>query len=135
MIMKQYLEKKTAAFYLTVAAAVLTLLGLLFYLGSRGNVAAASALLVGSILAEVVLIAGTGIVGNKPLFELTVPCSALLLVGGIMLSLPNQIDAFGFFVSGLYTFAEMRNTIFYLAASAVALVLYIISSFMCLSRE
>lgn len=133
--MKQYWEKKTAAFYLTVAATVLTVLGLLFYLGSRGNVAIASALLAGSILAEVILVAGTAVLGDKPLFELTVPCSALLLTGGIMLSLPNQIDAFGFLASGLYTFAEMRNAIFYLVASVVALVLYIISSFMCLSKE
>lgn len=134
-MMKQYWEKKTVAFYLTVAATVLTVLGLLFYLDSRGSVAAASALLVASILAEVVLFVGTLVFGNKPAFELTVPCSALLLVGGIMVSLPNQIDAFGFLVSGLYTFAEMRNAVFYLAASAVALVLYLISSFMCLSKE
>lgn len=133
--MSTYLSKKTVGFYITVAAAILSIVGLVFYVGYRGAKTTASVLVAASIVVEVVLIVASKAVGNKPVLNLASTLSAVLLASGIMISLPSQIDGFGYLVAGLYSFDDMRNAIFFLIPGVIALVLYIIASFTDLGKE
>lgn len=133
--MKTYCKNKTFGFYVTLAAAVLSAVGLGFYLSGgrvqRTTVALASA----SLLLEVLHLVLTALRGEHAAFDLTATGSALLLAAGIMAALPTQIDNFGFLVSGLYTLDDMRGIVYFLACGVPAMLLYILASFLKQGKE
>lgn len=133
--MNTYFAKKTVGFYFTVAATVLAVIGLVFYQGYAGVKAETTWLIVVAIAVEVLLIAVSGAMGNKPIFDFAPSLSAILLVGGVMVALPPMIDGFGYLVSGLFTFDDMRGAIFFLGFSIAALLFYLIPSFMSVGKE
>lgn len=133
--MNTFLKKKTVGFYLTVLATILTVIGLIFYLSYRSVQVGAIQLTVAAICVEVLLIVVSAVAGNKPILDLASSISAILLAAGVMVSLPSQIDGFGFLAAGLYTFDDIRNGVIYLVLAVVALLFYIVASFMNLGKE
>lgn len=133
--MNTYFAKKTVGFYLTVIATVLAIVGLVFYQSYTGVKMEATWLVVAAIVVEVILIAASAGVGNKPIFDFAPSLSAILLACGMMVALPPMINGFGFLVSGLFTFDDMRGAIFYLGFGIAALLLYLIPSFMSVGKE
>lgn len=133
--MKNYLSKKTAGFYMTVIAAVFALIGLVFYAGYRGMQTTAVVLVLCAVGFEILLTALSAKLGNKRFLDLAASVCAILVAAGIMVSLPNQIDGFGFLVAGLYTFDDVKNGVFFLIPAAVSLILYIAASFMRLGKD
>lgn len=130
--MNKFFSKKTVGFYISIIAAVLSLVGLVL---SQGMKMEATLLVAAALVVEVILIVGAGISGGHRIFDFFPSVSALLLTAGIMFNLPSQIDGFGYLVSGLYTFDDMRGAILFLGFSLAALLLYLISSFMDMSKH
>ena len=130
--MNAFFSKKTVGFYLSIIAAVLALIGMVLYQGMKQE---ATLLVIAAVVVEVILIVGSGFSGGHRIFDFFPSASALLLTAGIMISLPSQIDGFGYLVSGLYTFDDMRGAILFLGFSLGALLLYLISSFMDMSKR
>ena len=130
--MNAFFSKKTVGFYLSIIAAVLALIGMVLYQGMKQE---ATLLVIAAVVVEVILIVSSGFSGGHRIFDFFPSASALLLTAGIMISLPSQIDGFGYLVSGLYTFDDMRGAILFLGFSLGALLLYLISSFMDMSKR
>ena len=130
--MNAFFSKKTVGFYLSIIAAVLALIGMVLYQGMKQE---ATLLVIAAVVVEVILIVGSGFSGGHRIFDFFPSASALLLTAGIMINLPSQIDGFGYLVSGLYTFDDMRGAILFLGFSLGALLLYLISSFMDMSKR
>ena len=130
--MNAFFSKKTVGFYLSIIAAVLALIGMVLYQGMKQE---ATLLVIAAVVVEVILIVGSGFSGGHRIFDFFPSASALLLTAGIMISLPSQIDGFGYLVSGLYTFDDMRGAILFLGFSLGALLLYLISSFMDMNKH
>ena len=130
--MNAFFSKKTVGFYLSIIAAVLALIGMVIYQGMKQE---ATLLVIAAVVVEVILIVGSGVSGGHRIFDFFPSVSAILLTAGIMISLPSQIDGFGYLVSGLYTFDDMRGAILFLGFSLGALLLYLISSFMDMSKR
>ncbi len=133
--MNTYFAKKTVGFYMTVLATVLAVVGLVFYQGYQGVRSNATMLVAAAIAVEVLLIVASGAAGNKPVFDFAPSLSAVLIVSGMMIALPSMIDGFGYLVSGLYTFDDMKGAIYFLGCGIAALVLYIVPSFMSMSKK
>lgn len=133
--MKTYCKNKTFGFYVTLAAAVLSAVGLGFYLSGGRVQRTTVALAAASLLLEVLHLVLTALRGERAAFELTATGSALLLAAGIMAALPTQIDNFGFLVSGLYTLDDMRGIVYFLACGVPAMLLYILASFLKQGKE
>ena len=130
--MNAFFSKKTVGFYLSIIAAVLALIGMVLYQGMKQE---ATLLVIAAVVVEVIMIVGSGLSGGHRIFDFLPSASALLLTAGIMINLPSQIDGFGYLVSGLYTFDDMRGAILFLGFSLGALLLYLISSFMDMSKR
>ena len=130
--MNAFFSKKTVGFYLSIIAAVLALIGMVLYQGMKQE---ATLLVIAAVVVEVILIVGSGFSGGHRIFDFFPSASALLLTAGIMINLPSQIDGFGYLVSGLYTFDDMRGAILFLGFSLGALLLYLISSFMDMNKH
>lgn len=134
-MMKAYFEKKTAGFYITALATVLTLVGLFFY-GAAENADSRVFLLAGAAIAvEVLLIAGTYFAGNRAVFNLATSASAILMALAVAISFYTQLDAIGYVVSGLYTSDKITSFAVFVVLGVAALIFYCVASFMNLGKE
>lgn len=133
--MKEYFQSKTVGFYLTVIATILAIIGLVNY-ASAPNAISIVYILVGiAIAVEVVMVMLSGILGNKPLLDLASSICAVLMSIAIAISFRTQLDAIGYVVSGLYTLEQIIQFVYFVAFAAVSLLIYIIASYMKLSKR
>lgn len=133
--MSTYFAKRTVGFYMTVLATVLAAISLVFYQSYQSVKSNAAMLVAAAIVVEVILVVASGMMGNRPILDFAPSLSALLLVAGMMVSLPPMIDGFGYLVSGLFTMDDMRGAVYFLGCGVAALILYIIPSFMSMSKK
>ncbi len=132
--MNNYLAKKTSGFYLTAAAALFTIVGMIFFKSVEGSSSAVFMLLGASLALEVIMVVVTAIAGNKKILELISAICAVLMAGAFIQSLIPQVDNFGYLVSGLYSFNDMKSYILYAAFAVLALICYTAASFMDQSK-
>ena len=128
-------KKMSPGVILMIVAAVLSIIGVVFYLGYNGMKASAVAFTIASAAVAIVLVIAKKVLGPKPFLNLAATASALLVAEGIVISLPNQIYGFGYLVAGLYTFDDIRNGVFFLIPAVIAMILYIAASFTNISES
>lgn len=133
--MKDYLANKTVGFYVTVVATILAIIGVAIYASASGALAMVFGLVVAAIVIEVVLIVVSGVIGNKPFLNLVSSINAILLGYAIVTSFNSQVDSLGMVVSGLYSIEQVKSFLIFVGFAAVAMVLYIVASFMTLGKR
>lgn len=129
-----YLKNKRASFYLMVLAAVLALIGLNFY--RTGSIVEANVvrfILAGVALTAVMMVLGA--IKSRPrILNLCATVIALVLTWGLVQSVNAQLDPLGWYVSGLYSFDQVKGYIFFAGLTGVAVLLNIIASFIDLQK-
>ena len=133
--MKDYMANKTVGFYVTVLATILAIIGLAIYSSASGALAVVFGLVIAAIVIEVVLIVVSGVIGNKPFLNLVSSINAILLGYAIVTSFNSQVDSLGMVVSGLYSFDQVKSFAIFVGFAAVAMLLYIVASFMTLGKQ
>ena len=121
-------RSKGKAFYMTLAAAVLMAAALVFYPSADGAARSSTIFAAASLIADLAVL--TACIGPlRKAAEYIPTLAAILSAASIAGSLSAQVDGFGYLVSGLYSFADMQNYIFYLICAAAAMLLTIFASF------
>lgn len=132
--MNEYLSKKTLGFYLTAAAALLSVIGLIFYRSAMAGVSGVFTLVMIAVAVEIIMVIATAVIGNKKILELSSSICAVVMAGALIMSFIPQVDNLGYLVSGLYSFSDMKSFILYAVFALAALICYIAASFMDQSK-
>ena len=128
-----YLKNKSAAAYLLALAAVLILIGVIFYQSAAVTVVWVTIL---AIVTAVLSCAAAVLSGNKiKAMNLCPTVLAILSACTLAQSSSSQLDPLGWWISGLYTFEQVRGYIIFAVLLVIALLLQIIASFMNLNKE
>jgi len=124
------MKNKSVSFYLTLAAAVLMLVGLPFYAQSAYAIptvyimtAIVAVMVVGMFLTKGELANGLCVVG-------TVAAAA-----AVIYSFSTQLDAIGYVMSGLFTFSQIQGFVIFAVLAIVGWILLIVASFTGVSKK
>ena len=130
-----YLKDKKASFYLMIIAAVLALVGLYFYRTAsvvEDNVQIIVLVAVGLTVLMMLLAA----LKSRPAFlNLCATLIALVMAWGLIQSVNKQLDPLGWWISGLYTYEQVRGYIFFAVLLGAALLLNLAASFIDLHKK
>ncbi len=122
--------KRTIGFYITVLAAIAAVAGLVCYNTAQNKLSIVTALTAAAIVVVAAAIILSMTMGFKNWMNLTAMAGALLMAGALVESFTTQLDALGYLVAGLYTLDQVIGFLRFAALAAVALLLFIIASFM-----
>ena len=122
--------KRTIGFYITVLAAIAAVAGLVCYNTVQNKLSIVTALTAAAIVVVAAAIILSMTMGFKNWMNLTAMAGALLMAGALVESFTTQLDALGYLVAGLYTLDQVIGFLRFAALAAVALLLFIIASFM-----
>lgn len=122
--------KRTIGFYITVLAAIAAVAGLVCYNTAQNKLSIVTALTAAAIIVVAAAIILSMTMGFKSWMNLTAMAGALLMAGALVESFTTQLDALGYLVAGLYTLDQVIGFLRFAALAAVALLLFIIASFM-----
>lgn len=124
------MKNKSVGFYLTLAAAVLMLVGLPFYAQS------AYAISTVYIMTAIVAVAVVGMFLTKG-----EAANGLCIVGtvaaaaAVIFSFSTQLDAIGYVLSGLFTFDQIQGFVVFAVLAVIGWILLIIASFTGVSKK
>ena len=130
-----YLKKQSAAFYMMIVAAILTLVGVIMYQSASVTVQTVTTLSIVIVALTVVMAVLAGLKKELKVLNLCATVLAGLSALTLILSVNSQLDPLGWWFSGLYSFEQVRGYIIFAALLVVALLLYIIASFIDLRRK
>ncbi len=124
-----YLKNKTAGFYLSWIAAILIFGSVISYQQAGRKENYISVLMVVILILQAIGSILMGWIKDCKWISLLLTVNAVLTAVALINSFFTQVDALGYVVSGLYGFETVRSFVTAAACMAVALVLYIISSY------
>ncbi len=124
------MKNKSVRFYLTLAAAVLMLIGLPFYAQSAYAIpivyvmtAIAAVAVVGMFLTKGEIANGLCIAG------------AVAAAAAVIFSFSTQLDAIGYVMTGLFTFSQIQGFVIFAVLAIVGWILFIVASFTGVSKK
>ena len=133
--MKKTTGEKKAGFYLVIAGALLSLVSLLVYRTVLSQLGMVYGLSVIPAIVVVMVMAGVKIAGAKELINWAAPVNAVVTALTAIMSCSLMLDAFGYVVSGLYQFRQIRSYIIYAVIVVIAVILNVVAGFTGIVEE
>ncbi|MBQ8094146.1 MAG: hypothetical protein IJ242_11300 [Clostridia bacterium] len=130
-----YLKNKTAAFYLMIAAAILSIIGIFFYRTSYVVETHIQIIVCAAVALTVVMAVLAGLKSEPRFLNLCATVNAVILGVALILSASAQMDPLGFWIAGLYTYAQVKGYIFFAVLILIAIIFNLIASFMDLYKK
>ena len=130
--MKKTTGEKKVGFYLVIAAALLSLVSLLVYRTVLSRLGMVYGLSVIPAIVVVMVMAGVKIAGAKELINWAAPVVTALTA---IMSCSLMLDAFGYVVSGLYQFSQIKSYIVYAVIVVIAVILNVVAGFTGIVEE
>lgn len=129
-----YLKGKKASFYLMIIAAVFALIGLLFYRQSTiVQPIVLTTVIIGAALTAVMAVLAA--LKSRPrILNLCATVIAVVFASALILSVNQQLDPLGLWISGLYSFDQVRGYIIFAVLLGIALILDVVASFIDLQE-
>ncbi len=124
------MKNKSVGFYLTLAAAVLMLVGLPFYAQSAYAITTVYIMTVIVAVAVVGMFLTKGEIANGLCIVGTVAAAA-----AVIFSFSTQLDAIGYVLSGLYTFSQIQGFVVFAVLAIIGWILLIVASFTGVSKK
>lgn len=129
--MKEYLANKAVGFYLTAAAAVLALAGIVVYGTVMYKFTPVYILLAAAVIAEIV-----SVVMKKQVFCEVIPIiNAVLTASAAVWSAMVMVNQIGYVIASLDPISTITTYIVYLAVAIAAMLFNIIAAFMNQEKE
>ena len=125
-------KKKGSGFYLTVAAAVLAVAGVVLYGSVMYKMNEVYILLAAAIVLGVLSLALTG---KTSLAGLIPVANAVLMASAAVWSANLMINQIGYVISGLDSVETIQSFIIFCALAVAAMLLNIIASFLPMAKE
>lgn len=133
-MMKEYMSKKTAGFYLTILAAILAVIGIINYSFARSALGIVFGFAIAAVVVEVLLIVLSKILGNKWYLDLSSTVCAVLMMIAVAMSLTNQVESLGFFIVGMYSLRDVLSLLLFVGFGLASVILFTVASFMKLGK-
>ena len=129
-----YLKDKKASFYLMIVSAVLALISLTFY--SRAVVVQpdVKAIVIAGVVLTAVMAVLAGLKSRPRALNLCATVIAVVLAWGLIQSVNPQLDSLGWWISGLYTFEQVKGYIYFAVLLGIAVLLDLAASFIDLQK-
>ncbi len=124
------MKNKSVGFYLTLAAAVLMLIGLPFYAQSAYAISTVYIMTAIVAVAVVGMFLTKGEIANGLCIAGTVAAAA-----AVIFSFSTQLDAIGYVLSGLFTFSQIQGFVVFAVLAIVGWLLLIIASFTGVTKK
>ena len=130
-----YFKNKTAAFYLMVAAAILGIVGIAFYRSAYVVEAPVQTTVWIGVILTVAMAALAAIPSRPRVLNLCATGIAIVFGWALIQSVGAQLDPLGFWIAGLYTYAQVKGYIFFAVLILIAIILDLIASFIDLHKN
>ena len=127
-------QKKSVSIYMLILAAVMACVGLVFY--RTAAVTEARIIPLTLVPAAIAVLTAVLVFAGKPLrvLNLAATVCAVLLAWALAQSVSAQLDPLGWWISGLYTFDQVRGYIIFAVLMVLALILSVIASFIDIKK-
>ena len=130
-----YFKNKSAAFYLMVAAAILGIVGISFYRTAYGVEGHVQTFVWIGVILTVAMAALAALPSRPRVLNLCATVVAIVFGWALIQSVTAQLDPLGFWIAGLYTYAQVKGYIFFAVLILIAIILDLIASFMDLHKN
>lgn len=125
-------KKKAGGFYLTIAAAVLAIVGVVLYGSVMYKMNQVYILLAAAIVLGVLAFV---LAGKPPLANLIPVVNAVLMASAAVWSANLMVNQIGYVIAGLDGMDTIQGFIVFCAIAVVGMLLNIIASFMPMAKE
>ena len=122
--------KKSLAFYLTAAATVLDVLGLICYMNSNTTRTYVIILAACAIVFGVAYLALYSKCGSNHYFGYVISLAAIASIGAVGYSLINEVELIGYLLSGLRQWSDIQLWAYFAVCGLLAWLLLLVASFM-----
>lgn len=130
-----YLKNKTAGFYLSWAAAILTLAGIVFYKQASRNVQYIGLLMCTVIVLQVAATIAMAVVKECKWMNLILTANAVLMAVALVNSFFTQVDMLGYVVSGLYGFETIQAFVTAVIFMFASWIIYVVASYIGFEKK
>ena len=130
-----YFKNKTAAFYMMIIAAVLCIVGISFYKKAYVVEANVQTIVWVGVALTAVMAVLAALKSRPRVLNLCATVIAMVLGWALVKSVGAQLDPLGFWISGLYTYDQVKGYIFFVALIGAAILLDLIASFIDLNKN
>lgn len=124
--MKKYLANKAAGFYLTAAAAVVALAGIIVYGSVMYRFTPVYVLLAAAVVVEIAAV----ILKNRAFGDVIPVINAVLTASAAVWSAMVMVNQIGYVIASLDPVSTITSYIVYVAVAVIAMLLNIIAAFM-----
>ena len=129
-----YLKSKNASFYLMVIAAVLAVISILFYRTASVVESHVQIIVLIGVGLTVLMMVLAAVKSRPRILNLCATVIAIVLAWGLVQSINMQLDPLGWWISGLYTYDQVKGYIFFAVLLCIAVILDVIASFIDLQK-
>lgn len=130
-----YFKNKTASFYLMIIAAILCIVGISFYKKAYVVEANVQTIVWVGVALTAVMAVLAALKSRPRVLNLCATVIAMVLGWALVKSVGAQLDPLGFWISGLYTYDQVKGYIFFAALIGAAILLDLIASFIDLHKN
>ena len=127
--MKALFQKKTVGYYMTMLAAILSLIALFLYQGVLIKVTAPSAASAAAVVVFVLLTLLESKINSVILLRLIAFVNAVLMAFALISGLAPMINQIGFVYAGLDPMSTISAVVAFAALSGISMLLNIVASF------
>ena len=127
--MKALFQKKTVGYYMTMLAAILSLIALFLYRGVLIKVTAPSAASAAAVVVFVLLTLLESKINSAIILRLIAFLNAVLMAFALISSIGPMINQIGFVFAGLDPMSTISAVITFAVLSGISMLLNIIASF------
>ena len=132
---KQQVKKRLDFIWLIAAGSFFSLVSLLVYRTVLSQLGMVYGLSVIPAIVVVMVMARVKIAGAKELINWAAPVNAVVTALTAIMSCSLMLDAFGYVVSGLYQFSQIKSYVIYAVIVVIAMTLNVVAGFTGLVEE
>jgi hypothetical protein len=127
--------KKAISFYLTIIAAILSVVGIVLYGSVMYRLTEVYYMLIAAVVLAVIAIVLPMVIGDKAVFNLIPVLNAVLMASAVVWGTNLMVNQLGYVYAGLDGIDTIMSYIYYVAVVAIAMLLNIVASFLPMAKE
>lgn len=133
--MKEYMAKKSVGFYISLIAAILSLVGIFLFGGVTYKNSIVYVFLIAAVVLEVLMIVLSGMKGNMPIFNCLPIVNAVLMASAAVWGVSLMVNQIGYVIAGLDEMSTIMGLIYFEVAAAAGMLLNIVASFLSQGKK
>lgn len=128
------MKKLSVGFYLSIVAAIFSIIGLFLYGGVMYRMTSVYVFLAAAVVVEVVLFILSNVKMKLPIFEVLPVVNSVLTAAAAVAAISLMVNQIGYVISGLDGMDTLYGLIYFEAAAIVAMFLNVVSAFLPMKK-